>query len=61
MNLLCHPRRPTHFGILQSPASLLDRPHLSLRLEADEWVHRGDDLRRCVVLRLERAALVGGR
>lgn len=39
------------------PAALDGRAFLALRLETDEWVYRGDDLRRCTAWRLERAAL----
>lgn len=39
------------------PASLDGREFLNVRFESSDYVYRGDDLRHCVVFRLERAAL----
>jgi hypothetical protein len=39
------------------PSALADREFLNLRFESDDYVYRGDDLRHCVVFRLQRAAL----
>lgn len=39
------------------PAELAGRELLNVRLESDDYVYRGDDLRHCVVFQLERAAL----
>ena len=40
------------------PAALDGRGFLALRLESDDFVYRGPDLRRCAAWRIERAALV---
>ncbi len=40
------------------PASLADRAHLSVRLVADDWAYRGENLRRNAVLRLALVELV---
>lgn len=42
---------------VQLPGALDGRAFLNLRFESSDFVYRGDDLRHCVVFRLERAAL----
>ncbi len=39
------------------PAAVAERPFLSVRFEADDYVYQGADLQHCVVLQLERIAL----
>ena len=39
------------------PAEVADRPYLSLRLSADDYVYRDADSGRCVALRLRRVAI----
>lgn len=44
--------------VLPLPREALEgRPFLSVRFSGDDYVYRGDDLRRCVLFQLERVAL----
>lgn len=50
------PDSPIEFSAPIPPA-LDGRAHLSVRFESEDFVYRGEDLRRCVVFRLDRVAL----